>query len=56
MLAAMKVALAASAGRKPAHHASATQSRGRCAARAAAFTAGELRHFDRASNPNTNGF
>lgn len=56
MLAATKVALAASAGRKPAHHAPATQSGGRNAARAAAFTAGEQQHFDRASNPNTNGF
>ena len=56
MLVTMKVALAASAGRKPAHHAPAAQSRGRNAARAAAFTAGEQQLFDRASHRNTNGF
>ena len=56
MLVTMKVALAASAGRKPAHHAPAAQSRRRNAARAAAFTAGEQQHFDRAPNPTSNGF
>jgi hypothetical protein len=56
MLATMKVALAASAGRKPAPRAPAAPSRGRNAARAAGFTAGEQQLFDCASNPNSNGF
>jgi hypothetical protein len=49
-------ALAAGAKRKPAHHAPATLSEGRNAARTAPFSAGEQQQFDRASNPNTNGF
>jgi hypothetical protein len=56
MLAPMKVALAASAGRKPAYHAPAAPSGGRNAMHAAAFTVGEQQQFDRASSPNTNGF